>query len=454
MTEEAPHFEDSKGGFSAGLLARVLDRRLLWIKSRTIGTTFDNTARRIKVAGDIGLLVIAGVWLGQSIYREAAQASPGGGNATNTSIPVKAAPAKSGASPAQLFADKVEPLLKARCHECHGPKKQSSKLNLSVRDKAGEVRGLLAVVDTGSPEKSELLKRVVDKDDPMPPKDKGAMLKADEVDALRQWIAGGAPAGAAGSGGGSTSASPATSRVNAKVILAIGRTLLTGLLVVFLVLVIHYVTGRFFDANDSVIAASTPSHISRATVPGALAVLFWILAVGVLLMALVKAATLALADIRAHWFAAVLNLLLGGVLFAFALALARLFVADDFLNIKASTHAHAGDEALGILSLLIKVGLKMAPVYYGLCLALGSLFINLDRLWPQAAPPASQLLMGDTLYAALRNPGLSLSSLGMDASIPTVVLLPVLAYFGFLIAFLAVEFVRAVLHMSRKLGSR
>ncbi|MSU43278.1 MAG: hypothetical protein EXS22_04445 [Pedosphaera sp.] len=464
----APQRNESQPGYSAGFLARVLDRRLLWIKSRTIGTAFDTTARKIKVVGDICLLLIAGAWLGQSLFQQATGASATGANNATQSIPSKAPPAKveKAAPPApkadnpaaQIFAKQIEPVLKARCYECHGPDKKSKKLNLAVRDLAGDVRGILGVVDLANAENSVLLKRVLDKGDPMPPKEKGAMLKVEEVEALRTWIKGGAPAGAAAGGAGGSGDAPGSAAssggITAKTILAIGKALLTGLLVIFLVLVIHYVTGRFFDANDSVIAASTPSRISSATVPNALAVLFWILALAILIAAVVKAATMSLADIKANWFAGLLNLLVGAALFAFALALARLFVADDFLNIKASQQANAGDEALGILSLLIKVGLKMAPVYYGLCLVLGCLFINLDRFWPAGTPPAAGILFGDSLYAAIREPGISLAGLGIETAIPTIVTLPVKAYFVFLVAFLAVEFARAVLNMSRKLGSR
>ena len=200
--------------------------------------------------------------------------------------------------------------------------------------------------------------------------------------------------------------------------------------------------------------ASTPSRISTATVPNALAVLFWIASIGVLVAAVVKAGTLALEDIKLNWMAAIFNLIIGGLLFALCLALARLFVADDFLNIKASKDANSGDEALGVFSLFIKVGLKMAPVFYGLCLALGAVYFLLNQFWASKVPAAENLIFGEQVTGSVLGNGISLSGIGIDTTLPNIVVLPVKAYFYFLAAFLIVEVARAVLNISRQLGAK
>ena len=470
----APRTEETGRGFSAGFLAGLLDRRLIWLKSRAMCGAFNATARKLKLAGDIALLVIISVWLGMSIYQNvkaggddapAASTIPQAGKAKAGKAKAgkaddKAGKAKAGmagkanektsarAEAATIFAKQIEPVLKEKCYSCHGPEKQEGKkLNLTLRAEMNGQRGILAVIDTAMPDNSELLQRVKDKDDPMPPEGKGEMLKPSQVDALAKWIAAGAPpVSEAGPDG-----APA---VSTKTLVAIGKAVLTGVLAIFLVLFIHYLTGRFFDANESIIAASTPSRISTATVPNALAVLFWIASLGVLAAAVVKAGTLALEDIKLNWMAAIFNLIIGGLLFALCLALARLFVADDFLNVKASKDANAGDEALGVFSLFIKVGLKMAPVFYGLCLALGAVFFLLNQFWATQVPPAEKLIFGEQLTGNVLGNGISLAGIGIDTTLPGIIILPVKAYFYFLAAFLVVEVARAVLNISRRLGAK
>jgi len=463
----APQVEDSPHGFSAGFLSGMLDRRLMVLKTKNIGAAYDATAKKLKMLGDMALLAIVAGWLGMNVYNNYSSA----GTEEKTGDPKKEAEAKVEEDPkakekaaaADIFAKVIEPALKTTCYDCHGADSQKSKLNLSIRDKAGEVDGILAMIDIGKPPaESNLLKRISAKDDEvMPPAawddkakklDETKVLKKEVVDALNKWIIAGAPGPALAMAGDTDAQKKPT--ISTKTLIAIGKALLTGLLAVFLVFIIHYLTGRFFDANDSVIAASTPSRISSATVPNALAVLFWICSVGILIAAFIKSGTMALEDIKANWLAALINLLLGGLLFAFSLALARLFVADDFLNIKASGDANAGDEALGVFSMFIKVGLKMAPVYYGLSLALGCLFYLLDTFWPSKELAMNALLFGGYIETIVHGPGISLKNVGIDLTIPNIVVLPIKAYFYFLAAFLVVEVARAVLNISRRLGAK
>ncbi|MFN0078265.1 MAG: PSD1 and planctomycete cytochrome C domain-containing protein [Prosthecobacter sp.] len=91
------------------------------------------------------------------------------------------------------FTRDVQPLLEAKCLECHNPNKIKGKLLMDTAAallKGGDTGPGLV---TGKPDESEIVKRVVlpkDHDDIMPPK--GGPLAANEIDVLKRWIAEGA----------------------------------------------------------------------------------------------------------------------------------------------------------------------------------------------------------------------------------------------------------------------
>lgn len=88
----------------------------------------------------------------------------------------------------------IQPLLAAHCIECHGERRQKGGLRLDpiAAAFAGDPRSW--TIRPGDPDRSELLRRVLlprDDDEAMPPGDEG--LKPSEIEALRRWIAEGAP---------------------------------------------------------------------------------------------------------------------------------------------------------------------------------------------------------------------------------------------------------------------
>ena len=104
---------------------------------------------------------------------------------------------ESGAGAEVLFVARVGPMLEARCLPCHGDDPGSIRGGLDLRSRSamllGGDSGEPGLVE-GSPEES-LLYLAVSRDDPllaMPPKANDA-LSAEEVEAFRAWIAGGAP---------------------------------------------------------------------------------------------------------------------------------------------------------------------------------------------------------------------------------------------------------------------
>jgi hypothetical protein len=94
--------------------------------------------------------------------------------------------------PARGFRETVGPLLERRCLSCHNPTDRKGGLSLASADEtiAGGASG--PAIAPGEPEASYLLDLVTPRDGKAEmPKD-GAPLRAEEVAAIRNWIAGGA----------------------------------------------------------------------------------------------------------------------------------------------------------------------------------------------------------------------------------------------------------------------
>ena len=116
---------------------------------------------------------------------------------------------------AQFFKQQVEPILAARCYECHGAAKKKGSLRLDSPQfiRAGGKGG--AVIVAGQPERSSLYTlTILDEDDPdiMPPK--GAPLSKAEAAILHKWILDGALFGDEQSGAVEPAKKPADNRVS------------------------------------------------------------------------------------------------------------------------------------------------------------------------------------------------------------------------------------------------
>lgn len=87
------------------------------------------------------------------------------------------------------FAREILPILSNKCFVCHGPdgeKKDVLRLD-SFKEATRDLDGYKAI-DPASPEKSELLVRLHDKEEPMPPKKAEKQLTAEERELLSQWV--------------------------------------------------------------------------------------------------------------------------------------------------------------------------------------------------------------------------------------------------------------------------
>jgi mono/diheme cytochrome c family protein len=90
------------------------------------------------------------------------------------------------------FVKEVRPILKARCHECHGPDMREAGLRLDEKALALAGGDSGPVIVPGEPGESLLLELVrgEDPDRLMPPKD--ATLTKNEIALLERWIKEGA----------------------------------------------------------------------------------------------------------------------------------------------------------------------------------------------------------------------------------------------------------------------
>ncbi|MGC1276181.1 MAG: PSD1 and planctomycete cytochrome C domain-containing protein [Planctomycetaceae bacterium] len=95
----------------------------------------------------------------------------------------------------EFFEKEVRPVLAERCLKCHGREKQWAGLRLDSRAallKGGDSGPAVSLDDLAA---SEVLLRVTEKDDSlrMPPSEEGGPLTTRQIEAIRRWIALGAP---------------------------------------------------------------------------------------------------------------------------------------------------------------------------------------------------------------------------------------------------------------------
>jgi hypothetical protein len=93
------------------------------------------------------------------------------------------------------FNRDIRPVLSDMCFHCHGfdPTSRKAGLRLDVRDEALKPTksGFIPIVP-GKPDESEIILRIADTQDPMPPAEAHKTLTAAQKDLLRRWVAEGA----------------------------------------------------------------------------------------------------------------------------------------------------------------------------------------------------------------------------------------------------------------------
>lgn len=91
------------------------------------------------------------------------------------------------------FNRDIRPILSDACFRCHGPSAKKANFRLDQAESATKPALSKAIpIVPGFPEKSELIARLHDKNDPMPPESAHRQLTADEKELLKKWIKQGA----------------------------------------------------------------------------------------------------------------------------------------------------------------------------------------------------------------------------------------------------------------------
>ncbi len=87
------------------------------------------------------------------------------------------------------FAREILPILSDKCFTCHGPDTKKAKdLRLDSYEAATKDRKGIRSIDPDDLENSELIFRIHDEDDPMPPEDDGKPLTTEEKEILTRWV--------------------------------------------------------------------------------------------------------------------------------------------------------------------------------------------------------------------------------------------------------------------------
>lgn len=92
------------------------------------------------------------------------------------------------------FDDHVQPILQARCIECHGPEKSEGDLRLDTEEHALEGGSGGPAYEAGDPEFSLMIELITSpfEDERMPPPDENSPLTDEELAVLERWIEQGA----------------------------------------------------------------------------------------------------------------------------------------------------------------------------------------------------------------------------------------------------------------------
>lgn len=97
--------------------------------------------------------------------------------------------------PPVSFNRDIRPIMSDTCFHCHGfdPKSREADLRLDVREAAlmPNKEGAIAIVP-GDPDKSEIMRRISDSEDPMPPKKSHKTISPEQKELFRRWIKEGA----------------------------------------------------------------------------------------------------------------------------------------------------------------------------------------------------------------------------------------------------------------------
>lgn len=200
---------------------------------------------------------------------------------------------------------------------------------------------------------------------------------------------------------------------------------LIGLAWVLLIFVIQYTAHKFSDAGEDLIK-NNPTQLASQTFLDCFGFLVLIGGVVVFIMAVIGL-------IQGSGFMTFLSGLGTFVLLEFVAMIA--FNPKD-ISVKMVKSNSAGQEAIGVITFFIKSFMKLVPIIFGALIVLGTidLFIIGLKLFGDQAPFAWKVI---NVHVAPRIIGAAL--------------LPFLSYLFFVLAYLTIDIIRAILSIPEKL---
>ena len=232
------------------------------------------------------------------------------------------------------------------------------------------------------------------------------------------------------------------------------NTVLLGVVWVLVLAVLQYASSRFSGALEK-LNRTTPGEMESSAFPDCFALLSMIVGLVVLLGLAILAVQLRLFD----------PILPGVAAFILCQYLAIVALNPETLNITIAAEAKAGEEAIGILSFLVKLGLRVVPVAFGVGIAWGTLQL-LYACWLALSPPETgEAATMAVAVSALMDPaemaGLGTSDPAMWPAramasattklLVTFAVLPLLYYVFFLFYHLFIDVIRDILSLPEKL---
>jgi len=212
--------------------------------------------------------------------------------------------------------------------------------------------------------------------------------------------------------------------------------LITGLVFVGVIAVTQFAAMRFLDAATKIIA-TTPSRVSSPAFFECVGLLVIILGIGLLIGGIRTA-------IYARHFAPLIIALVGALL---VFSYAAVMLHPRVVNVEVGDGS-AGEEAIGILTTLMKTSLLLAPLVFFLLSALGALIVLASFFGDRFGAAFGQIL------EALPIPMYGGSFGFMGASlIIAACLVPIAVYFAFLLQYLILDVIRAILAVPGKLDA-
>lgn len=207
---------------------------------------------------------------------------------------------------------------------------------------------------------------------------------------------------------------------------------------VLAVAVAQFSAQRFMSAGTTIIA-NTPNRLSSKTFLECVGLFAILGAIGVFIGGLV-------ASIQGG---TVVPLIPAILITAYLLYFAMTALHPEELNVSISGEASAGEEAVSLLSFFCKVSLKLAPLFFFLFAVVGAIVTLLGIF--DTGQGATQSLMYSLPIPpvmaefAQNTPG--------QALVLIACLMPVLSYFFFLLSYLGLDLIRAILAVPGKLDA-